>query len=400
MTSKFREDFDVEKSAPRDRFTKLLFDLRMPEELAEWPPLHVNKRKCNNARNRTLCCLLIIVLLFLIGNVIFLNVRILSINTVTPFSTSLSANAQQCLSQYTLNAPSSPSSYPCSTCLPTLQTVPSSYLSSNPQNAQQILNAIQFCGLRAIFDTANSQGQASLGWVNDVKFCAWNGVTCDGSGRVANLQLTFPGVPATLPNELGALTGLESLQVIGGDSIPAGALPSSFTNLTILSNLHIEATAITQLPDNLFSSLTSITTLTLIRNPTMGSSLPSSLTQLPLQNLVINSQSLTNPLPTLSSSPALQTSLKLLDLSSTSLTGPIPNTISSISSLTQLLLSNNNLQPPFPTTFQSSLQILNLQNNTALTGTIPNSLCNSTLLTSCELGSTGLSGGCGLCQLS
>jgi hypothetical protein len=190
MTSKFREDFDIEKSTPRDRFTKLLFDLRMPEELTEWPPLHVHKRcKCNKARNRTLCCLLIIVLLFLIGNIIFLNVRILSINTATPSSTSLSANAQQCLSQYTLNAPSSPSSYPCSTCLPTLQTVPSDYLSSNPQNAQQILNAIQFCGLRAIFDTANSQGQASLGWVNDVKFCAWNGVTCDGSGRVANLSV-------------------------------------------------------------------------------------------------------------------------------------------------------------------------------------------------------------------
>ncbi|KAG1725440.1 L domain-like protein [Suillus lakei] len=379
----------------------------MPEpELAEWPPLHVHKRKCDckKKRNRRSCCLLIlliVVLLFLIGNVIFLNVRVFSNNTPVPSNTNttLSANAQQCLSQYTLNAPSSPSSYPCSTCLPTLQTVPSTYLSSNPQNAQQILNAIQFCGLRGIFDTANSQGQAALSWVNDVKFCAWNGVTCDGSGRVANLQLTFPGVPATLPNELGALTGLESLQVIGGNSIPAGALPSSFTNLTSLSNLHIEATSITQLPDTLFSFLTAITTLTLIRNPNMGSSLPSSLTQLPLQNLVINSQTLTNPLPSLSSSPALQTSLKLIDLSSTSLTGPIPNTISSFSSLTQLLLANNNLQPPFPTMFPPSLQILNLQNNTGLSGTVPGSLCNSTLLTSCELGSTGLSG-CGSCSFS
>ncbi|KIK39168.1 hypothetical protein CY34DRAFT_808597 [Suillus luteus UH-Slu-Lm8-n1] len=391
MSSKFREDFDT------SRFTKFLFDMRIQEELPEWPPLHVQKRKSRRTRIILLLCLLIIVLLFLIANVIFLNIRVLSVQPATPSSTSLSVNAQQCLSQYTLNAPSSPSSYPCSTCLPILQAVP---LSSNSQNAQQIINAIQFCGLRAIFDTANSQGQASLGWVNDVKFCAWNGVTCDSSGSVANLQLTFPGVPSSLPNELGALTGLKSLQVIGGNSIPAGALPSSFTNLTDLSNLHIEATSITQLPDNLFSSLTAITTLTLIRNPTMGSSLPSSLTQLPLQNLVINSQSLTNPLPTLSSSPAFQASLKLLDLSSTSLTGSIPNTISSFASLTQLLLSNNNLQPPFPSNFPPSLQILNLQNNTGLSGTLPSSLCNSTLLTSCELGSTGLIGGCGLCQFS
>jgi hypothetical protein len=233
MSSKFREDFDT------SRFTKFLFDLRIQEELPEWPPLHVHKRKSNRTRIILLLCLLLIVLLFLIANVIFLNIRVLSLHTATPSSTSLSANAQQCLSQYTLNAPSSPSSYPCSTCLLTLQAVP---LSSNSQNAQQMLNAIQFCGLRAIFDTANSQGQASLGWVNDVKFCAWNGVTCDGSGMVANMsvhsmkfayshlstysQLTFPGVPASLPNELGALTGLESLQVIGGNSIPGMSLRS------------------------------------------------------------------------------------------------------------------------------------------------------------------------------
>ncbi|KAG0708684.1 L domain-like protein [Suillus ampliporus] len=391
-------------------------------QLSEWPPLHVHKHRCNceldkKRHKRRSCCfvLLIIILLFLIGNAIFLNVRVLSMSTTinnsqmipsnTSTAISLSANAQQCLSEYTLNAPSSPSSYPCSTCLPTLQTVPSTYLSSNTQNAQQILNAIQFCGLRGIFDTANSQGQASLGngsWLNDVKFCAWNGVTCDGSGRVATLQLTFPGVPATLPNELGALTGLESLQVVGGNSIPAGALPSSFTNLTSLSNIHIEATSITSLPDNLFSSLKAVTTLTLVRNPMMGSSLPSTLSQLPLQNLVINSQNLTNPLSSLSSSSTLQASLKLLDLSTTSLTGTIPGTISSFLALTQLLLTNNNLQPPLPSGFPPSLQILSLQNNTALSGTLPSSLCSSTQLKTCSLQNTGLNatGGCGSCQFS
>lgn len=205
----------------RDSFTKMFFNLRtfsrdsntLPVQepyLPQWPPLHVQKRRCTchdpkldkKKRNRRSCCLilLIIILLWLIGNIIFLNIRVLSV--ASPISNSpanasttstaytLSANAQQCLSQYTLNAPSSPSSYPCSTCLPTLQAVPSTYLSSNPQNAQQIINSIQFCGLRGIFDTANSHGQATLGngsWVQDVKFCAWRGVTCDGSSRVANL---------------------------------------------------------------------------------------------------------------------------------------------------------------------------------------------------------------------
>jgi hypothetical protein len=206
----------------RDRLTKFFFDLRalspnsdtLPVQdphLSQWPPLHVQKRRCtcnhpeqNKKKHRRsrLCCLilLIIILLWLIANIIFLNIRVLTMTfpittsapnaSTTSTSSSLSANAQQCLSQYTVNAPSAPSSYPCSTCLPTLQAVPSTYLNSNPQNAQQIVNAIQFCGLRGIFDTANSQGQATLGngsWVLDVKFCAWNGVICDGSGRVANL---------------------------------------------------------------------------------------------------------------------------------------------------------------------------------------------------------------------
>ncbi|KAH7925290.1 L domain-like protein [Leucogyrophana mollusca] len=417
----------------RDRFTKLFFDLRTfgqePEmvpiqepRLSQWPPLHVEKRRCNchaekdkHRKRRTWCLLiLIIILLFLLGNTIFLNVRVLSMTSTPNTSTgtssssssySLSVDAQQCLSQYTLNAPSDPSSYPCSTCLPTLQGVPSSFTSTNTQDGQQVINAIQFCGLRGIFDTANANGQATLGngsWVQDVKFCAWTGVSCDGSGRVSSLQLTFPGVPATLPNELGSLTGLESLQVIGGNSIPAGALPSSFTNLTALANLKLQATAITSLPDSLFSSLKAVTTLTLVNNANMGTSLPSTLTQLSLQNLVVNSQQLGNPLSSLSSSSSLQSSLQLLDLSSTSLTGTIPSSISTFSALTQLLLSSNNIQAPLPSTFPPSLQILSLQNNTALTGTVPTSLCSSSSLKSCSLQNTGLSasGGCGSCQLS
>ncbi|KIJ15559.1 hypothetical protein PAXINDRAFT_133622, partial [Paxillus involutus ATCC 200175] len=296
-------------SSLRDRFTKLFFDFRtfsnsepdlapiQDSRLSQWPPLNIEKRRCTchfqdprhdakvrkqKRRSRCLLILLIIILLLLIGDAIFLNVRVLSLpNTSSVSSTSsttstayaLSADAQQCLSQYTLNAPTSPTNYPCSTCLPTLQAVPSSYTSNtaNSQNSQQITNAIQFCGLRAIYETANSQGQATLGngsWAQDVKFCAWTGVNCDGSGRVASLQLTFPGVPATLPNEIGALTGLETLEVLGGTSIPAGSLPTSFTNLTSLTTLHLEATSITALPDSLFASpgLTQLTTLALVRN--------------------------------------------------------------------------------------------------------------------------------------
>ena len=94
------------------------------------------------------------------------------------------------VSQYTLNAPSDPQSYPCSTCLPVLQDVPADFSTSDPADGEQIQNAIQFCGLRSIFETSSTEGQQGLsnaGWVKDVRFCAWQGVHCDGFGRVSTL---------------------------------------------------------------------------------------------------------------------------------------------------------------------------------------------------------------------
>ncbi|KAF8554910.1 L domain-like protein [Imleria badia] len=323
---------------------------------------------------------------------------------MTSTANALSADAQECLSEFTLNAPSSPRNYPCSTCLSILQAVPLSYTSSsaNTQNAQVISNAIQFCSLRAVYETADAQGQATLGngsWAQNLNFCTWTGVSCDTLGHVASLQLTYPGVPATLPNEIGGLTTLQTLEVIGGNSIPAGSLPSSFTNLTSLTSLHLEATSITTLPNSLFASpgLTRLSTLALVRNSQMGSALPSSLTSLTgLQNLLVNSQVLSpSPLATLAASSSLAASLHTLDLTSTSLTGSIPSSISSFKGLTQLLLGSNNLTGTVPA-FPSTLQVLELYGNAGLGGSI---LCPPSPLAQCSVQGTAISvAGCGVCQ--
>jgi len=217
---------DIEAGTPsssttlRDKFTRLFFDLRtggsphpQGQRMSQWPPLNIEKRRCTcyvhdprheakvkkqKRRSRCLLILLIIILLLLIGNTIFLNVRVLSLtNTPSSSSTStnnsaLPANTLQCISQFTLNAPTSPSAYPCSTCLSVLEAVPSSFMSddANSKDIQTINNAVQFCGLRAVFETADAQGQATLGngsWSQNVNFCTWTGVTCDTSGRVSSL---------------------------------------------------------------------------------------------------------------------------------------------------------------------------------------------------------------------
>ncbi|PIL33604.1 hypothetical protein GSI_04227 [Ganoderma sinense ZZ0214-1] len=437
----------------RDRLTKFFFDLRMPTRapqqewlpmqeppLQAWAPLegekhhhthceHCRKRNDRRRRNKVLFFALGILLLYLLGNTIFLNVRLVrlsqpSTSTATPTavtpanastSSVLSADAQSCLSQFALNAPSSPQSYPCSSCLSVLQDVPSSFTSSNTQDAQQLVSAVQFCGLRSIFETANSAGQSGLstgGWVKDVRFCAWSGVQCDGFGRVSSIQLSFPNVPARIPDEVTALTGLTSLQMIGDTNIPAGDLPVAFNNLTALATLYFESTAITTLPSTVLTSLSKLTTITLVKNANMTGDMTPGLASLPLVNLVINNQPLpANPMSALlsssSASPALQTiSLTefLSDLSSTSLTGSLPSDLSAFTSLVELHLDNNALTNPLPSKFPSTLQALTLTNNTQLQGAIASgtSFCALSQLKTCDVRGSGLSaqGGCGVCQFS
>ncbi|KAI0695202.1 hypothetical protein C8T65DRAFT_584507 [Cerioporus squamosus] len=427
----------------RDRLTKYFFDIRMPTRgrdpewvpmqeppLQAWPPLEIEKRRgfCEHCqahsdrrrKSKILIAALVLVLLSLLGSTIGLAVRLSHSSTAAPPAPSatsganasttdaLSADAQQCLTQYTVNAPSDPSSYPCSTCLSVLQQVPSSFIQKNQGEGMQIQNAIQFCGLRSIFETSSGDGQTGLsngGWAKDVRFCAWQGVRCDGFGRVSSIQLTFPAVPAKIPDEVTALTGLTSLQVIGDTNIPAGDLPTSFNSLSGLTSLHLESTAINTIPSTLLSSLGNLTTLALVKNAKMTGDMTPGFTSLPLQNLVVNNQGLpTNPISALLSSAAAR-SLQILDLSSTSLTGSLPTDLSGFTALTELHLDSNALMNPLPSKFPPNLQALTLTNNTQLGGAVQagTSFCALSGLKTCDVRGSGLSvsgGACGACQFS
>lgn len=163
---------------------------------------------CTHMRySRTLILALIIFLLYLFVNVIVLNVRsfapsempskLLSATTpsastpsASPTSTvmMISTDTQQCITQYMLDAPSDPTGYPCDTCLPLLAAVPANASSVYPVAR----DGTQFCGLRSIWEDAGQQGQAGLeagGWVENVKFCTWSGVRCNGAGRVSSLYV-------------------------------------------------------------------------------------------------------------------------------------------------------------------------------------------------------------------
>ncbi|KAH8115291.1 L domain-like protein [Phellopilus nigrolimitatus] len=401
--------------------------------LHQWSPLHVEKRfasggseretaQCRCAdpkrkkRTRLLLILLILILLYLLADTIFLNVRVLRTSSSTSSTSDadgrssaggssyiLSAEQESCLTQFSVNAPTNATGYPCATCLPLLQSIPGNFSSETDNDAQTLLNSVQFCGLQSLFGSSGSTAQTSLaggGWVKDVKFCAWSGVQCGNDGRVASLQLTFPAVPTAIPSGIGALTGLQTLQIIGDGTVPAGSLPSAFSNLTALTSLHLESTALGALPDALFTSgaLSKVTALTLVKNANSGGALPN-VGRLALKSLVIDGQPLSTSLSSLLNSSSLPASLTTLSVTSTLLNGTLPASISTYTALAELHLDGTNLQAPLPAAFPPSLQILSLANNSALSGSLPGALCASQKLTSCALTGTGFAQGskCGVC---
>lgn len=399
------------------------------------------RRDPKKKRTRMCLCLLIILLILLaVADVIFLNVRVLNpdftaqptstpsptnnlsrdrtttiveptatatrtnaaptsaSSTVTSATASASATPsvlQNCLTQFQLNAPSSPESFPCDTCFSALSSAPSD-AGAGP--------ATQFCAMKAIFDSAGSSGSANsgalstAGWMKDAKPCGWNGVTCDSNGNISNIVLTFPGVPAVIPTEISSISTLTSLKITGDGNLPAGSLPL----ISSLNILDLENTALTAFSDDAFSSIKSLNSLTLVRNSKMGSTLPSSLGSLSLKSLIINGQTI-GSVDVLLGSSSLASSLQTLDLSSDGITSSLPSDLSGMKALAELNLSGNDIAGPFPTAMPPALQVLNLEGNSKLSGSLPSSMCSSSTLTQCDLKSTGLGGTgvtCGVCTFA
>ena len=176
----------------RDRFMEIFFDVRTLDDrsnsnrdvdlvsirsLSPWAPLNVEKKgksplqtaspdpaypppqkKQDKRQFRWHTFLMILIILLLLGDVAFLNARVIELTndtdgntssspTPTSSNTSSSDDVEDCLSQFTLDAPSNPSAYPCATCLPVL---------SNVTNNTNAANALQFYGLRAILESTGT----------------------------------------------------------------------------------------------------------------------------------------------------------------------------------------------------------------------------------------------------
>ena len=293
------------------------------------------------------------------------------------------------------------------------------------------------------------RGMATLNWAVGTAMDMWDGIgvvvaESDAPPRVGALNLREENLTGVLPQELGELTGLQSLaldknQLTGaiprqlgnlgnlnqlwlGENDLSGGIPRELGGLTNLIELKLGGNQLTGAIPPQLGNLGNLTYLDLAHNQ-LDSPIPPQLGNLGNQRpadfgftfLALNNNNLTGTIPpelgdlnyppeepepdgfkplnelrlnnnNLSGEIPLKlgklTNLKYLALADNRLTGPIPEALDGLTSLEELNLARNQLSDPIPAQLGNltSLTTLRLHRN-QLSGPIPAQLGNLTSLT-------------------
>ncbi|XP_030533936.1 receptor-like kinase TMK4 [Rhodamnia argentea] len=185
---------------------------------------------------------------------------------------------------------------------------------------------------------------APSGWSSATAYCKWDGVKCDSSSRVTDIDLASRSLTGTLPADLSSLSGLKTLSL--QKNAFSGPIPN-LANLPSLQVIYLDSNNFTSVPDGAFAGLTSLQTLSLSNNFNLDPwAIPSELNQ--------------------------STGLVTFYAGSANVMGTLPDFFGSFPSLQSLRLSYNNLTGALPPSFAGSgIQNLWLNNQAqGLSGTI------------------------------
>ena len=189
-------------------------------------------------------------------------------------------------------------------------------------------------------------------------YCAFAGVGCDENQTLTSLILPEMNLQGTIPKELGLLTDLTKLNLVGNALM--GTLPTELGLLNKLETFY--------LPGNTSEWYQFLTDDISIFPPKTTRQLE--------DGTVINYSRLTGSFP---SEFGLMTALKQLHLYGHALTGSLPTQIGRMSALTALTLGQNQLSGTIPIQLQrmSNLQQLTIDRNDFFDTAIPNLFCSS-----------------------
>ena len=199
---------------------------------------------------------------------------------------------------------------------------------------------------------------------SEEELATWYGVGLNDEGWLVELLLRENNLTGVLPQEIGGLPQLQTLN-LRANSL-TGAVPPGLSNLTQLQVLDL-------------------------RYNSLSGPIPPELGSLPqVEHLMLRGNSLTGPIP-----PELGNlaQVKWLLLDSNSLTGPIPIELTNLPQLTQLFLGDNPLNVAIPPELGNLAQLRELDlYHSSLTGTIPPELGNLAQLQGLRLSGNSLTG--------
>ena len=232
-------------------------------------------------------------------------------------------------------------------------------------------------------------GAALLNWSVQFPISQWDGVVIDGNpARITGLYLYSRELTGEVPDQLGILTGLETLWL--HDNRLSGELPAALGGLSRLEQLSLSRNRLSGgLPASL-GRLTNLEFLSLSRNLLTGE-IPAELGNLSnLEELWLYDNDLSGEVP-----PALGnlTSLTRMSISRNELSGEIPPELGNLTSLTRMSISRNELSGEIPPELGnlSGLNRLEIWEN-RLTGPIPPALANLSHLVDLRFDQNELSG--------
>ena len=232
-------------------------------------------------------------------------------------------------------------------------------------------------------------GAALLNWSAQIPLSQWDGVVIDGNpARITGLYLYSRKLTGQVPDQLGRLTGLETLWL--HDNRLSGELPAELGRLSLLEQLSLSRNRLSGgLPASV-GNMTSLEFMSLSRNLLTGD-IPAELGNLSnLEELWLYENDLSGEIP---AELGNLTNLTLLRLDQNQLTGEIPRELGNLSNLTRLDLDLNQLTGEIPAELGnlSNLQELWLDAND-LSGEIPAELGNLSNLTLLRLDQNQLTG--------
>ena len=196
------------------------------------------------------------------------------------------------------------------------------------------------------------------------------------------------GLGGAIPSSLGRLSNLQSLDL--GTNFFTGSIPTSLGNLGNLTFLDLSWNALSGAIPPALGNLRSLQTLWLLNNDLSGS-IPSALAQLGrLENFSVGHNELTGSIP---AQMGNLTTLVDFYVDDNALSGSIPATLGNLTNLQRFNLEHNALTGSIPP------ELGNLRNawlfylaHNQLTGEIPSSLANLTSVTNLRLSYNNLTG--------